>query len=52
MRLIWSIVEAWKRGDDGKKGVDGGSLTPSKHQEHINEFHCKTNKQTKNNEKF
>jgi hypothetical protein len=44
MRLIWNIVEAWKRDDNGKKGGDGGSLTPSKHQEHTNEFHYKTNK--------
>lgn len=44
MKLIWSIVEAWKRDDGGKKGGDGGSLAPFKHQEHTNEFHCKKNK--------
>jgi hypothetical protein len=44
MSLKWSIVEAWRRDDDGKKGGDGGILAPSKHQEHTNEFHCKTNK--------
>lgn len=43
MKLIWNIVEAWKRDDDGKKGGSGSSLAPSKHQEHTNEFHCKTN---------
>jgi len=43
-RFTWRIIEAWRRGGNGRKR-SMMATSPPPQQKHTNELHCKTNKQ-------
>jgi hypothetical protein len=38
MILTWRIIEAWRRGCDGKRGMSWFLDTPKHNKKHTNEF--------------